>query len=74
MEAHLRVVGPMNGKFVFHKRPDGTIDKGKVVCLECKKEFAYHRSSSSLAYHLNAKHPAASAATASSEDVSNIAS
>ncbi|XP_019203023.1 uncharacterized protein LOC109195437 [Oreochromis niloticus] len=74
MEAHLRVVVPMNGKFVFHKRPDGTIDKGKVVCLECKKEFAYHRSSSSLAYHLNAKHPAASAATASSEDVSNIAS
>ncbi|KAI3375775.1 hypothetical protein L3Q82_004067 [Scortum barcoo] len=27
MEEHMRVVGPMNGKFTFQKRPDGTIDK-----------------------------------------------
>ncbi|KAJ0069893.1 hypothetical protein NL108_016052 [Boleophthalmus pectinirostris] len=75
MEEHL-TVGPMNGKFTFHKRPDGTINKGKVICLLCKKEFAYHRSNSSLAYHINAKHPAASVATAnvSSEHISNLAS
>lgn len=53
----------------------GTIDTGRVVCLLCK-EFGYHWSSSSLAYHINAKHPVASAATAnvSSEDVNNLAS
>lgn len=75
MEEHLKVVGPMNGKFKFQKRPDGNIDRGRVICLLCKKEFAYHRSSSSLAYHINAKHPVASAATAnvSGEDVSNLA-
>ena len=60
----------MNGKFTFHKRPDGTIDKCRVICLLCK-EFAYHRSSSSLAYHIDAKHTVASAATA---NVSNLAS
>ncbi|MEQ2313045.1 hypothetical protein AMECASPLE_037568 [Ameca splendens] len=77
MEEHVRVVGPMNEKFTFQKHPDGTIDKGRVICLLCKKEFAYHRSSSSLAYHINAKHPVASAATTvnvSSEDISNLAS
>ncbi|XP_072237421.1 E3 SUMO-protein ligase ZBED1-like [Leuresthes tenuis] len=70
MEEHVEVVGPMNGKFTFHKRLDGTIDKGRVICVLCKKEFAYHRSSSSLAYHINAKHPVTSAATA---NVSNSA-
>ncbi|XP_047243631.1 E3 SUMO-protein ligase ZBED1-like [Girardinichthys multiradiatus] len=77
MEEHVRVVGPMNGKFTFQKHPDGTIDKGRVICLICKKEFAYHRSSSSLAYHINAKHPVASAAATvnvSSKDISNLAS
>ncbi|MEQ2242487.1 hypothetical protein ILYODFUR_036318 [Ilyodon furcidens] len=77
MEEHVRVVGPMNGKFTFQKHPNGTIDKGRVICLLCKMEFAYHRSSSSLAYHINAKHPVASAAATvnvSSEDISNLAS
>ena len=47
-----------------------------VICLLCKKDFAYHRISSSLAYHINAKHPVASAATAnvSRKNVSNLAS
>lgn len=76
MEEHVKVVGLMNGKFTFHKRSDGTIDKGKVICLLCKKEFAYHRSSSSLAYHINAKHPVESAAPAnvSREDASSLVS
>ncbi|MEQ2293173.1 hypothetical protein AMECASPLE_030545 [Ameca splendens] len=77
MDEHVRVVGPMNGKFTFQKHPDGTIDKSRVICLLYKKEFAYHRSSPSLAYHINAKHPVASAAATvnvSSEDISNLAS
>ena len=74
MEEHVIVVGPMNGKYTFHKHPDTTVDKCRVISLLCKKEFAYHRSSSSLAYHINAKHPVVSAATAkvSSENLSNL--
>lgn len=76
MEEHVKVVGPMNGKCTNQKRPDGTIDKGRAIRLLCKKEFAYHRSSSSLADHINAKHPVASAATANvgGKGVSNSAS
>src|SRR4029434_7864165 len=33
-----------------------TIHKTKVVCSICQAEFSYHRSRSSLSYHLNAKH------------------
>ncbi|XP_034057937.1 zinc finger BED domain-containing protein 1-like [Gymnodraco acuticeps] len=54
------MVGPVDGKFCFKKRTDGSVDKSTVVCKLCKKEFAYHRSTSSLKYHLNAKHVAAS--------------
>ena len=31
-------VGPMDGKFCFKKRTDGSIDKSMVVCKLCKKE------------------------------------
>ena len=54
------LVGPMDGKFCYKKRRDGSVDKSMVVCTLCNKEFAYHRSTSSLKYHLNAKHIAAS--------------
>ena len=47
----------MGGKFLFKSKNDGTTDKTKVVCSICQAEFSYHRSSSSLSYHLNAKHP-----------------
>ena len=47
----------MGGKFLFKSENDGTTDKTKVVCSICQAEFSYHRSSSSLSYHLNAKHP-----------------
>ncbi|MEQ2300842.1 hypothetical protein AMECASPLE_029979 [Ameca splendens] len=75
MEEHVKVLGPVSGKFTFQKRPNGTFDKGRGIYLLCK-EFAYHRSSTSLANHINAKHPVTSAPTAnvSSEDVSNLAS
>ncbi|XP_051909222.1 E3 SUMO-protein ligase ZBED1-like [Hippocampus zosterae] len=58
--------GVLGGKFLFKKLPDGGVNKRVVMCIFCQKEFAYHRSSSTLRYHLNAKHLAHSkdAATA----------
>ena len=64
------LVGPVDGKFCFKKRTDGSIDKSTVVCKLCKKEFAYHLSISSLRYHLNAKYIAASVSVGASMDVS----
>src|SRR4029434_5425922 len=51
-----RAEGLLGGKFLFKRQNDGTIDKTKVACSICQAEFSYHRSSSSLTYHLNAKH------------------
>ena len=48
-----RAEGLLGGKFLFKRQNDGT----KVVCSICQAECSYHRSSSSLSYHLNAKHP-----------------
>src|SRR4029434_7244060 len=52
-----RAEGLLGGKSLFKSKNDGTTDKTKVVCSICQAEFSYHRSSSSLSYHLNAKHP-----------------
>lgn len=49
--------GLLDGKFQYKTLPDGSVDKTKVICAFCKAEFNYHRSNSSLAYHLKAKHP-----------------
>src|SRR4029434_10711461 len=38
------------------ERAEGLFEKTKVVCSICQDEFSYHRSSSCLSYHLNAKH------------------
>ena len=67
------LIGPLNGKFKFCKQQDGTVDKLRVTCVLCKKEFAYRRSCSSLNYHLNAKHPAIGA-TSNAANVNNNAS
>ncbi|KAJ4934409.1 hypothetical protein JOQ06_007204 [Pogonophryne albipinna] len=58
-------VGPLDGEFEFRKNKDGTINKQIVICTHCKKEFQLHRSSSSLKYHLNAKHAFVGASTSS---------
>ena len=50
-----RAEGLLGGKSLFKSQNDVTIDKTKVSI--CQAEFSYHRSSSSLSYHLNAKHP-----------------
>ncbi|XP_029997841.1 uncharacterized protein LOC115424613 isoform X2 [Sphaeramia orbicularis] len=49
----------LNGIFTFKKCPDGSVDRRVVLCGFCRKPFSYHRSTSSLKYHLNAKHSAA---------------
>ena len=55
-KASTSLLGLLNGKFVYKKNEDGTINKNALICSFSKKEFAYHRSCSSLTYHLNAKH------------------
>lgn len=55
--------GILGGKFHFKKLPDGSLEKAKVICTLCKAEFNYHRSNSSLAYHLRAKHPTETTST-----------
>ncbi|XP_076869230.1 uncharacterized protein LOC143519541 [Brachyhypopomus gauderio] len=51
----------VDGKFKYKKHPDGSTNKSVVICTLCRKEFAYHRSTSTLRYHLNAKHVGANA-------------
>src|SRR4029434_9614767 len=58
-----RAEGLLGGKFLFNRQNYGTIDQTKVVCSICQIEFSYHRSSSSLNYHLNAKNPTESSPT-----------
>src|SRR4029434_2518560 len=52
-----RAEGLLGGEFLFKRQNERTIDKSKVVCSICQAECSYHRSSSSLSYHRNAKHP-----------------
>ena len=57
----------LDGRFHFKKLQDGSVDKTKAVCTDCQAEFSYHRSTSSLNYHImQAKH------TASSSSVSSV--
>ncbi|KAG7494933.1 zinc finger BED domain-containing protein 1-like [Solea senegalensis] len=57
MDAAAKPAGLLQGKFIFKKLPNGNLDKTRVVCTLCNAELVYCRSSSSLKYHLNAKHP-----------------
>ena len=41
---------------MFQKNKHGTINKTKVICTLCGKALLFHRSNTSLKYHLNAKH------------------
>ena len=61
MDAARKPPGLLQGKFIFKKLPNGNLDKTKVVCTLCNAELVYCRSSSSLKYHLSAKHPLANA-------------
>ncbi len=46
----------LHGHFHFKVLPDSAVDRTEVICNHCKVEFSYHRSTSSLKYHLNAIH------------------
>ncbi|KAL4008846.1 hypothetical protein ACER0C_002698 [Sarotherodon galilaeus] len=48
--------GLLNGKFNFKAMPDGSLDKTKVICIYCRCELSFHRSTSCLKYHLLPKH------------------
>ncbi|KAF0036493.1 hypothetical protein F2P81_011805 [Scophthalmus maximus] len=48
----------LNGGFTFKKLPNGSIDKSEMICVFCRCELSYHRSTSSLKYHLMTKHTA----------------
>lgn len=69
-ESKASLLGPLNGKFIYKKNKDGTVNNNAVICTLCKKEFSYHHSSSSLNYHLNTKHVVA--ASAASATVSSL--
>ena len=49
----------LNGKFTFKKLPNGGIDRTKVICSYCQCEMTYHRSLTSLKYHLTHRHTVA---------------
>ena len=50
--------GLLNGKFSSKALPDDILDKIKVICMSCRCELSYPRSTWSLKYHLLAKHTA----------------
>ena len=54
--------GLLGGKFLFKKLSDGSLNREKVICTLCNCELSYHRSTTSLTYHLKAKHPSETAA------------
>ncbi len=47
--------GLLNGKFSFKVLTDGSLVKTKVICIYCKCELSYHRSTSSLKNLIMAK-------------------
>jgi len=51
-----KVTELLHGHFHFKVLPDGAVDRAKVICKHCNVELCYHRSTSSLKYHLSAKH------------------
>ncbi|KAI7807100.1 putative zinc finger BED domain-containing protein 1-like [Triplophysa rosa] len=63
MEESNEPVGPLDGQFEYKKNKDGIVNKHVVVCSHCRKDFSFHRSTSSLKYHLNTKHSFVGAST-----------
>lgn len=66
MEGYKPLQGKLGSDFAYKLNANGAVeDKGKVFCLHCNQKFSYCGSSSSLQYHLRAKHPLRDIATAS---------
>ena len=58
-----KAVGPLDGKFEYKTNKDGTLNNQAVIYTFCKKEFSFHQSTSSLKYHISAKHAFVGAST-----------
>lgn len=63
--------GVLNGKFRYKKLPDGSLEKTKVVCIYCSNELPFHRRTTSLKYHLWAKHILADVSKDASADTAS---
>uniref|UniRef100_A0AAZ3R8G4 Uncharacterized protein n=1 Tax=Oncorhynchus tshawytscha TaxID=74940 RepID=A0AAZ3R8G4_ONCTS len=69
MEGYKPLKGSLYGSFGFKLDAKGILtDKSIVYCFHCEQSFSYHRSKTSLQYHLRKKHPLVTKATPS-EDV-----
>ena len=55
-EANMERNELLNGHFTYKTLADGAIERSHVICSHCHKVFSYHRSASSLRYHMSAKH------------------
>ena len=54
--AQSALVAAVMGSWCLKKNKDGTFNKTKVICTLCGKTLSFHRSNTSLKYHLNAMH------------------
>ncbi|XP_041707210.2 zinc finger BED domain-containing protein 4 isoform X1 [Coregonus clupeaformis] len=58
MEGYQPLKGSLYGSFGFKLDAKGILtDKSIVYCFHCEQSFSYHRSKTSLQYHLRKKHP-----------------
>eukprot|EP00063_Salmo_salar_P009589 XP_013984424.1 PREDICTED: zinc finger BED domain-containing protein 4-like isoform X1 [Salmo salar] len=58
MEGYKPLKGSLYGSFGFKLDAKGILtDKSIVYCFHCEQSFSYHRSKTSLQYHLRKKHP-----------------
>lgn len=55
-EEVIKLPSSLNSHFKFKVKSDGSVDTSVALCILCKKEFKYHRSNSTLQYHLKSKH------------------
>ena len=49
-------IGILSNQFLFKNLTAGTLNKGKVICSQGNVELSFHWSTTSLKYHLRAKH------------------
>jgi len=58
---HKAILGHLIGYFGFKLNENGSVlSVDNVCCMTCHKAFAYHRSNTSLIYHLQRAHDSTS--------------
>ncbi len=55
-EEEVSDMGVIHDQFLFIKTPGGDLDKTRIVCKYCHDVLSYHRSTTSLKYHLKTRH------------------